>query len=90
MKSKVDAEAFAAAVKAVSNILKKTRIPQFGEVRVQFDDSIIQDTAAEKEQDMREVGVTMGAWEYRMRWYGEEESIARARAAEIGTSKGKE
>lgn len=38
---------------------------------------------------MREVGVTMGAWEYRMRWYGEEESVARARAAEIGTSKGK-
>ena len=26
----------------------------------------------------------MGAWEYRMRWYGEEESIARARAAEVG------
>ena len=26
---------------------------------------------------MREVGVTMGAWEYRMRWYGEEESVAR-------------
>ncbi len=63
-------------------------IPDEGEVRVQFDDSIIQDTAAEKEQDMREVGVTMGAWEYRMRWYGEEESIARARAAEIGTGKG--
>lgn len=38
---------------------------------------------------MREVGVTMGAWEYRMRWYGEEESVARARAAEIGTSKDK-
>ena len=50
----------------------------------------IQDTAAKKERDMREVGVTMGAWEYRMRWYGEEESVARARAAEIGTSKGKE
>lgn len=61
------------------------KIPDEGEVRVQFDDSIIQDTAAEKEQDMREVGVTMGAWEYRMRWYGEEESIARARAAEVGT-----
>lgn len=64
-------------------------IPDEGETRVQFDDSIIQDTAAEKEQDMKEVGVTMGAWEYRMRWYGEEESVARARAAEIGTSKGK-
>jgi hypothetical protein len=64
-------------------------IPEEGSVRVQYDDSIIQDTAAEKEQDMREVGVTMGAWEYRMRWYGEEESVARARAAEIGTSKDK-
>ncbi len=60
-------------------------IPEEGELRVQFDDSIVQDTAAEKEQDMREVGVTMGAWEYRMRWYGEEESVARARAAEVGT-----
>ena len=65
------------------------KIPEEGDLRVQFDDTIIQDTAAEKEQDMREVGVTMGAWEYRMRWYGEEESVARARAAEIGTSKGK-
>lgn len=60
-------------------------IPEEGETRIQFDDSIIQDTAAEKEQDMKEVGVTMGAREYRMRWYGEEESVARARAAEIGT-----
>ncbi|WP_165170010.1 hypothetical protein [Adlercreutzia sp. ZJ242] len=61
-----------------------------GEVCVRFDDSIIQDTAAEKEQDMREVGVTMGVWEHRMRWYGEEESVARARAAEIGAGKVKE
>ncbi|NHM16636.1 hypothetical protein GMI69_08210 [Eggerthellaceae bacterium zg-887] len=61
------------------------KIPDEGETHVQFDDSIIQDTAAEKEQDMREVGVTMSAWEYRMRWYGEEESVARARAAEVGT-----
>ena len=60
-------------------------IPDEGDTHVQFDDSIIQDTAAEKEQDMKEVGVTMSAWEYRMRWYGEEESIARARAAEVGT-----
>ena len=59
-------------------------IPDEGETRIQFDDSIIQDTAAEKEQDMREVGVTMSAWEYRMRWYGEEESVARTRAAEVG------
>ena len=59
-------------------------VPEEGAVSVQFDDSIIQDTAAEKAQDLREVGVTMSAWEYRARWYGEEESVARARAAEVG------
>ncbi len=51
-----------------------------GEVHVLFDDSIISDTAAEKAQDMAEVGVTMHAWEYRMKWYGEDEKTAKARA----------
>ncbi len=64
-------------------------IPNEGEVRVQFDDSIIQDTVAEKEQDMREVGVTMNAWEYRVKWYGEDEKTAKARARGLGVvSKG--
>ncbi|MDO4807925.1 MAG: hypothetical protein Q4A07_11855 [Coriobacteriales bacterium] len=64
-------------------------IPDEGETRIQFDDSIIQDTAAEKEQDMREVGVTMGAWEYRAKWYGEDEKTAKARARGLGVvSKG--
>ena len=61
-------------------------IPEEGELRVQFDDSIVQDTAAEKEQDMKEVGVTMSVAEFRMKWYGEDETTARARASEIGTS----
>ncbi len=60
-------------------------IPDEGVVRVQYDDSIVQDVAAEKEQDMREVGVTMAAWEYRVKWYGEEESVARVRASEVGS-----
>lgn len=55
-----------------------------GEVRVQFDDSIITDTYAEKAQDMREVGVTMALWEYRVRWYGESESVAKERARSLG------
>ena len=59
-------------------------IPDEGIVTVQFDDSIIQDTAAEKAQDMAEVGVTLNPFEYRMRWMGEDEATARARAAEIG------
>lgn len=56
-------------------------VPEPGEMRVAFDDSIVQDTAAEKRQDMAEVGVTMAPWEYRMRWYGEDEQTARAHAA---------
>ena len=60
-------------------------IPDEGIIHVNFDDSIIQDTDAEKARDMKEVGVTMAAWEYRAKWYGEEESVARARAAEVGT-----
>ncbi|MBQ9058451.1 MAG: hypothetical protein IJ125_04655 [Atopobiaceae bacterium] len=38
-------------------------IPDEGCMRVQHDDSIIQDIAAEKAQDMTEVGVTMHPWE---------------------------
>ncbi len=74
----------ARAVMAVSRGFGES-IPEEGSVRVQYDDSIIQDTAAEKEQDMREVGVTMAVWEYRAKWYGEEESVARARASEVGS-----
>lgn len=59
-------------------------IPDGGVMSVMYDDSIIQDTAAEKAQDMAEVGVTLNAWEYRMKWLGEDETTARKRAAEIG------
>ena len=59
-------------------------IPDEGVMNVMYDDSIIQDVAAEKAQDMAEVGVTLNAWEYRMKWLGEDEQTARARAAEIG------
>ena len=43
-----------------------------------------EDVAAEKAQDMAEVGVTMNAWEYRAKWYGEDEKTAKARAWELG------
>lgn len=59
-------------------------LPDEGEIAVNFDDSIISDTAAEKAQDMAEVGTTMNAWEYRMKWYGEDEETARRNAAEVG------
>lgn len=77
----------ARAVMRVSRALGED-VPEEGGMRVQFDDSIIQDTAAEKAQDMAEVGVTLAPWEYRMRWYGEDEATARARAAEVGAGGG--
>ena len=43
-----------------------------------YEDSIIQDVAVEKAQDTVEVGVTMNAWEYRAKWYGEDEKTAKA------------
>lgn len=59
-------------------------LPEEGDIRVMFDDSIIADTAASKASDMAEVGVTMHAWEYRMKWYGEDEETARERAEGLG------
>lgn len=56
-------------------------LPEEGGMDVSFDDSIITDTASEKAQDMAEVAAgLMNAWEYRVRWYGEEEVTARERA----------
>ena len=53
-------------------------LPDPGEIAVQWDDSIITDTYAEKQQDLAEVNVTMNPWEYRMKWYGEDEATAKA------------
>ena len=53
-------------------------LPDEGQVRVSFDDSIVADTAAEKKQDMAEVAAgLMRPWEYRARWYGEDERTAK-------------
>ncbi|MEY8460129.1 hypothetical protein AALA69_03245 [Eggerthellaceae bacterium 24-137] len=53
-------------------------LPPEGNVTVSFDDSIIQDTAAEKAQDLAELDLTLNDWEYRMKWYNEDEETARA------------
>lgn len=54
-----------------------------GRVRVTWDDSIIEDTPAEKAQFMAELASGVSApWEYRARFKGEDEATARERAAE--------
>lgn len=60
-------------------------LPAEGDLRVIFDDSIIQDTQALKQQDMAEVTAgVMSPWEYRVKWYGEDETTARERVPEQG------
>lgn len=50
-------------------------------MRVGFDDSIITDTTTEKRKGMDEVAAgLMQGWEYRRKWYGEDEETARAAA----------
>ena len=54
------------------------KIHDEGDVGVLFDDSIVQDTTAEKKQDMAEVAAgLMETWEYRAKWYGESEGKAK-------------
>lgn len=65
------------------------KLPPEGAVRVLFDDSIISDTAAEKAQDLSELGRTLNPWEYRAKWYGEDEDTAKRLAAELAGSSAK-
>ena len=45
-------------------------LPEEGDVSVIYDDSIVQDTASEKRQDMDEVAAgLMRPEEYRRKWY---------------------
>jgi A118 family predicted phage portal protein len=60
-----------------------------GIVRVTWDDSIIEDTPAEKAQFLSEVSAGLRSpWEYRVRFCGEDEQTARERAEEAATRGG--
>lgn len=64
-------------------------LPPEGCIKVNFDDSIIQDTAAEKAQDMAEVAAgLMKKWEWRVKWYGESDEEAKSAVAEEVTDMG--
>ncbi len=66
------------AICEAQNNIDESKKLEPGIVTVKFDDSIIVDTAAEKAQDLAEVGVTMNAWEFRVKHYGESEEEAKA------------
>lgn len=52
------------------------------EVNFVWDDSVIVDTEAERQRDMEEVASgLMQKWEYRVKWYGEDERTAKTMTA---------
>lgn len=54
------------------------------EVTFQFDDSIITDAEAQRQRDLQEVrDGLMAKWEFRVKWYGEDEATAKSAVAGI-------
>lgn len=50
-----------------------------GGITVRFDDSIIEDAEAQRRRDLTDIAAgLMRPWEYRRKWYGEDEATARA------------
>lgn len=50
------------------------------EVTIDFDDSIIEDKVAERKNDREDVAMgVMPLWEYRMKWYHEDEATAKSK-----------
>lgn len=55
-------------------------LDQMTDIKIDFDDSIIQDKEAERKRDREDVSMgAMGLAEYRAKWYGEPEEVAATR-----------
>ena len=82
-------------VGAMDCLAQLYRLTPPGDYRLQFcwDDSVLVDADTERQRDREEVREgLMSPWEFRRRWYGEEESAARrmAEEAQTGTAVGPE
>lgn len=75
---KVLTAAFTALAYGIFFLEEKT-VPEKLSITVNYDDSIIEDTAAQKAQSMSEVNAgIMAKWEYRQEYFGEDEETAKA------------
>ena len=62
-------------------------LPAEGVITINFDDSIITDTTAEKAQDLAEYSAgLMNGWEYRAKWYAEDEDTAKENMPQTATA----
>ncbi len=59
---------------------------KISDITIDFDDSIIEDKTSERKQDMQDVSIgAMQLWEYRMKYYGEDEKKAKEMVANSNT-----
>jgi A118 family predicted phage portal protein len=65
---------------SLARTVKGVTLPEDpGEIRVNFDDSVIEDTDAQRKRDLADVAAgLMMPWEYRVKWYGEDEKTAQS------------
>lgn len=75
----VSIDAILTAVMSLARTVAGAALPEDpGPVEVLFDDSVIEDTGALRRRDLEDVAAgLMQPWEYRMKWYGEDEATAR-------------
>ncbi len=68
-------------IDAIDYWISAENLASEGDYKVSFDwdDSIITDNELERQQDLRDVAIgAMQLWEYRMKWYGEDEETAKS------------
>lgn len=71
------------ALKSMVKAIARLKGAKIEEVNIDFDDSIIEDKVSERQQDRQDVAMgVMPLWEYRMKWYGEDEETAKSKIPE--------
>lgn len=83
-------EALKELIRCIDELATAYSLVPDGEYNVLFewDDSIIVDAAKEKQQDIQDINTgVLNKYEYRMKWYGEDEETAKSKIAEINAGK---
>ena len=71
------------ALKGLVKAIGRLKGVKIEDVNIDFDDSIIEDKVSERQTDRQDVAMgVMPLWEYRMKWYGEDEETAKANIPE--------
>lgn len=71
--------AIVAGIISLTREVRGVSLPDPGVITVRFDDSIIEDSDAERKRDLSDMAAgVMQPWEYRAKWYAEDEATARA------------